>query len=219
MRVGNGIAGMTLIACMVFAFAVEATAQPDRRGGRGRGGRGGGARLRMMLPLEQTLGFLAFDEKLALKDNQLIKIRSELKDIHEKRAELEKEMRSGADRQQLMQKLGGIRGSMFEKIKAVLDDRQDKILDRYLERLRRGFQRGRGGGRRGGGPSRRRRLTRSFSAMIDDTAAPGGGRRFLTDSGIHSGAAVLLHQTVGNRGCRRLVPGRYLTNQLEAMRH
>ncbi len=152
MRVGSAVAGMTLIACMVFAIALEATAQPDRRGGRGRGGRGGGARLRMMLPLEQTLGFLAFDKKLALKDNQLIKIRSDLKDIHAKRAELEKQMRSGADRQQLMQKLGGIRGAMFEKIKAVLDDRQDKILDRYLERTPRGFQRGRGGGRRGGGP-------------------------------------------------------------------
>ncbi len=41
---------------------------------------------------------------------------------------------------------------MFENIKGVLDDRQDKVLDGYLERMRRGFQRGRGGGRQGGRP-------------------------------------------------------------------
>ena len=106
----------------------------------------------MMLPLEQTLSFLAFDEKIALKDDQLIKIRKALMEIHGSRAELLKEMRNGADRQQIMEKLGRLRSSMFEKVKEVLDDKQDEVLDGYLERMRRGFQRGRGGGRRGGGP-------------------------------------------------------------------
>ena len=146
------LTGLALIAFVVLAIAVDAAAQPDRRGGRERGRRGGAARLRMMLPLEQTLSFLAFDRKIALKDDQLIKIRNALMEIHGKRTELQKEMRNGADRQQIMEKLGRLRSSMFEKIKAVLDDKQDEVLDGYLERMRRGFQRGRGGGRRGGGP-------------------------------------------------------------------
>ncbi len=152
MNRGERITGLALIACILLAFAVEAAAQPEGRGGRGRGRRGGAARLRMMLPVEQTLGFLAFDRKMALKDDQLLKIRGALKEIHGKRAELEKEMRNGADRQQVMQKLGGLRDTMFKEVKAVLDDSQDRVLDGYLERMRRGFQRGRGGGRRGGGP-------------------------------------------------------------------
>ena len=152
MKRGNRITGLALIAFVVLAIGMDAAAQPDRRGGRERGRRGGAGRIRMMLPLEQTLSFLAFDGKIALKDDQLIKIRNALMEIHGKRAELQKEMRGGADRQRIMEKLGRLRGSMFEKVKGVLDDRQDGILDDYLERMRRGFQRGRGGGRRGGGP-------------------------------------------------------------------
>ena len=143
---------LTLIAFIVLAFAVDAAAQPDRRGGRERGRRGGAARIRMMLPLEQTLSFLAFNDKIALKDEQLIQVRNALMEIHGQRAELQKEMRGGADRQKIMEKLGRLRSSMFEKVKEVLDDSQDEVLDGYLERMRRGFQRGRGGGRRGGGP-------------------------------------------------------------------
>ncbi|MDE2998896.1 MAG: hypothetical protein OXU79_07450 [Gemmatimonadota bacterium] len=149
---GERITGIALIAFIVLALSVDAAAQPDRRGGRERGRRGGAGRIRMMLPLEQTLSFLAFDGKIALKDEQLVKVRNALMEIHGKRAELQNEMRDGADRQKIMEKLGLLRSSMFEKVKAVLDDRQDKVLDGYLERLRRGFQRGRGGGRRGGGP-------------------------------------------------------------------
>lgn len=152
MKRSERITGLALLAFVVLAFSVDAAAQPDRRGGRERGRRGGAARIRMMLPLEQTLSFLAFDGKIALKDEQLIKVRNALMEIHGKRAELQNEMRDGADRQQIMEKLGRLRGSMFEKVKAVLDDRQNKVLDGYLERMRRGFQRGRGGGRRGGGP-------------------------------------------------------------------
>ena len=148
---GERITGLALIAFVVLALTMDAAAQPDRRGGRERGRRGGAARMRMMLPLEQTLSFLAFDRKIALKDNQLIKIRKALMEIHGRRAELQKEMRNGSDRQQIMEKLGRLRSSMFEKVKAVLDDKQDEVLDRYLERMRRAFQRGRGGGGRGGG--------------------------------------------------------------------
>ncbi len=143
---------LALITCIVLGFAIEAAAQPDGGGGRGRGRRGGAARLRMMLPVEQTLSFLAFDGRIALKDNQLLEIRNALKEIHGKRGELEKEMQDGADRQQISEKLGRLRSTMFDKVKVVLDDSQDKVLDGYLERMRRGFQRGRGGGgRRGGG--------------------------------------------------------------------
>ncbi len=99
MNRGERITGLTLIACIVLAFAVEAAAQPEGRGERGRGRRRGAGRLRMMLPVEQTLSFLAFDGKIALKDNQLLEIRGALKEIHGKRAELEKDMRDGADRQ------------------------------------------------------------------------------------------------------------------------
>lgn len=146
------ITGLALIGFIVLAFAVDAAAQPDRRGGRERGRRGGAGRIRMMLPVEQTLSFLAFDGKIALKDDQLIKVRKALMEIHGQRAELQNEMQDSADRQKIMEKLGRLRGSMFEKVKTVLNDKQDKILDGYLERMRRGFQRGRGGGRRGGGP-------------------------------------------------------------------
>ena len=111
------ITGLALIGFIVLAFAVDAAAQPDRRGGRERGRRGGAGRIRMMLPVEQTLSFLAFDGKIALKDDQLIKVRKALMEIHGQRAELQNEMRDSADRQKIMEKLGRLRSSMFEKVK------------------------------------------------------------------------------------------------------
>jgi hypothetical protein len=109
----------------------------------------------MMLPLEQTLGNLAFDKEMALTDAQLIQIRNELKAIGVERDKLAEEMGSGgADRQAMMANVGKLRAGMVEGLKGVLDDRQDALFDGYLKRLqqmRERFQQGGRSGPRGGG--------------------------------------------------------------------
>jgi hypothetical protein len=111
--------------------------------------------VRMMLPLEQTLGYLAFDKPMALTDAQLIQIRSKLKAIGVERDKLAEEMAgSGADRQAMMADVGKLRAGMVEGLKDVLDDRQDALFDGYLKRLQQMRERGQQGGRRsprGGG--------------------------------------------------------------------
>ncbi len=102
----------------------------------------------MMLPVEATLSFLAFDDKIGLKDDQLLKIRKGLREIYGKRAGLVEEMQSGADREALMGKFRGLREKMLASVKGVLDENQNKFLDKYLKRMQEARQR-RGGGRRG----------------------------------------------------------------------
>ena len=66
-----GFVGLTV--CLAFLLAGQVDGQRP-------GGRRGGGMLRMMLPLETMIGYLAFDEKMALRDDQLVEIRSALKE-------------------------------------------------------------------------------------------------------------------------------------------
>ena len=136
---------LLLVFGLILAFSAEGFAQRGRDGG---GGRRGGGMLRMMLPVEATLSFLAFDDKIGLKDDQLLKIRKGLREIYGKRAGLVEEMQSGADREALMGKFRGLREEMLASVKGVLDENQNKLLDKYLKRMQEARQR-RGGGRRG----------------------------------------------------------------------
>ena len=136
---------LLLVFGLILAFSAEGFAQRGRDGG---GGRRRGGMLRMMLPVEATLSFLAFDDKIGLKDDQLLKIRKGLREIYGKRAGLVEEMQSGADREALMGKFRGLREEMLASVKGVLDENQNKLLDKYLKRMQEARQR-RGGGRRG----------------------------------------------------------------------
>ena len=136
---------LLLVFGLILAFSAEGFAQRGRVGG---GGRRGGGMLRMMLPVEATLSFLAFNDKIGLKDDQLLKIRKGLREIYGKRAGLIEEMQSGADREALMGKFRGLREEMLASVKGVLDENQNKLLDKYLKRMQEARQR-RGGGRRG----------------------------------------------------------------------
>ena len=142
-RINVGLIGLT--GCLAFLLVGQVDAQ-------GRGGRRGGGMLRMMLPIEQTIGYLAFDEKMALRDDQLVEIRGALKGVHAKRAALTEEMRGGGDRQAMMGQVQALRKEMIEGLNGVLDDQQDKLLDDYLKRIQEARQRfQQGGGRQGGG--------------------------------------------------------------------
>ena len=140
---------MLLAIALIMAFSVESYAQRGRGGGRG--GRGG-SMLRMMLPVEQTLGYLAFDDKIDLKDDQLLNIRTGLRTIHVKRTALAEEMRDGGDREALMEKFRGLREEMLASVKSALNESQNELLDKYLKRIQEARQRRGGGGGGGRGP-------------------------------------------------------------------
>lgn len=145
--------------------ALDVWAQPGGGGGRGergeRGGRGGarGAMMAMRsVPIEQILGFLAFDEKVDLNTEQLGKVRDVLKSIHTDRAALVKELSGNNDQEAAMTEVRKLHQKMTQKLTAVLDAKQVDALKTYMQNMNqrggRGGQGGRGregGGRRGGG--------------------------------------------------------------------
>jgi len=152
--------GVAKIGCLalaaVLASAMCAEAQPQ---GRDRSpAQRAAMRVRGQLPVEQVIGFLAFDEKMGVTDDQLLKVRRELKAFYEKRADYAKkivqEMEGAEDRQSMVEKMRSMGGEMQElrqemmgKISGVLDAKQTKLLEGYL-RVMRGAG-GRGGERRG----------------------------------------------------------------------
>ena len=147
-------------ALLMFG-ALDVWAQPGGGGGRGdRGGRGGmrGAMMAMRsVPVEQILGFLAFDEKVNLNVEQLGKVRDALKGIHADRAELVQKLRGSEDQEAAMNEVRKLRMQMTQKLTAVLDAKQVEALKEYMQNMnQRGGQGGQGGrgrerGRRGDG--------------------------------------------------------------------
>ena len=141
----TGIKRMAVFALALMAFgAVEVVAQPDGRAG------AGGAMMMRFVPIEQVLGFLAFDENMGVSNEQLLKVRNELVPIYAKRAELMKN--ASGDREGMMQNMQKLRGEMTQKLTAVLQPKQVDQLKSYMQQMapqREGGARGEWGGARG----------------------------------------------------------------------
>jgi len=143
-----------VICAMAFLLvgSLEGWAQLSGEGGGGRGARGGAMMAMRSVPVEQILGFLAFDDKIGLSDEQLGKVRNELKIIHSDRAKLVKGLAGSEDRDATMTEVRKLRAQMTQKLTAILNPGQVKGLQDYMKTMnQRG---GRGGGR--GGDGRRR---------------------------------------------------------------
>ena len=162
-----------LAVAMLMAASCDVWAQPQR-GGQGQGQRGqgqrGGVQVQRLLPVEQVLSYLAFNENVALSDEQLVKVRASLKGVYAKRQELQRSLRGSNDQQAAMQKVRALRMEMTQGLTAILNEAQTKGLQEEMQRMgqrgqgqrgqrggqggqggRRGGQGGRGGGGGGGG--------------------------------------------------------------------
>ena len=152
-----------LAVAMLMVASCDVWAQPQR-GGQGQGQRGqgqrGGVQVQRFLPVEQVLSYLAFNENVALSDEQLVKVRASLKGIYAKRQELQRSLRGSNDQQAAMQQVRALRMEMTQGLSAILNEDQTKGLQEMMQRMgqrgqrgqgQRGGQGGRGGGRGGGG--------------------------------------------------------------------
>ena len=150
-----------LAVAMLMAASCDVWAQPQQpqRGGQGQGGRGqrGGVQVQRFLPVEQALTYLAFNQNVALSDEQLVKVRASLKGIYTKRQELQRSLRGSNDQQAAMQKVRALRMEMMQGLTAILNEDQTKVFQEQMQRMgqrgqgQRGQRGGQGGGRRGGG--------------------------------------------------------------------
>ena len=153
-------AGLFAVA-MTILVAESGLAQPPRGGGDGLGGgRGNRAAflVNRMVNIEQILGYLAFEEKIALNNDQLLEVREALMGIHAKRAEVRQEIQdSGGDVQEARQKVMLLAREMNQMVSGVLDEKQTDEYKAYMKRMQERMQRGGGGrpgGRQGGGRQR-----------------------------------------------------------------
>jgi len=146
----NKIVCAIVAGCMLAAL--PAVAQPGGGGG-GRGGFGGG------IAPGQILGLLAFDDKFEVTDEQLIALRSSLKEIYVKQQEERAEMSSGgggdwqAMREKMRESQIAMRSEVMSKLSEVLSEDQVEMLKthRQEQEERRGQLGGGRGGRGGGG--------------------------------------------------------------------
>jgi hypothetical protein len=135
--------------CMLAAL--PAIAQPG--GGGGRGGSGGG------VSPGQILGLMAFEDKFEVTDEQLIALRSSLKESYVKEQEMLAEMLGGGggDRQAMREKMResqmAMRSEVMDKVSEVLSEDQVEVLKTHMQEQqeRRGQFGGGRGGRGGGG--------------------------------------------------------------------
>ena len=156
-----------LAVAMLMVASCDVWAQPQR-GGQGQGQRGqgqrGGVQVQRFLPVEQALTYLAFNENVALSDEQLVKVRASLKGVYVKRQELQRSLRGSNDQQAAMQKVRALRMEMMQGLTAILNEGQTKALQEQMQRIgqrgqrggqgqrgQRGGQGGQGGRGRGGG--------------------------------------------------------------------
>ncbi len=143
-----------LALAMLMAATCDVWAQP--RGDGGGQGRRGGVQVQRFLPVEQVLSYLAFNDNIALTDEQLAEVRASLKGIYTKRQELQRSMRENNDQQAAMQAVRELRMEMTQGLGAILNEDQTKTLQTFMQRMgqrgqRGGQGRGGEGGRRGGG--------------------------------------------------------------------
>lgn len=116
--------------------------------------RGGGgdwmARMgQRMVPVEAVLTFLAFDDKVNLDDDGLLKVREALRPIVKKRGEL-----NASDRDAMMAQVEGLREEMRVAVTAVLTETQSNALGDFVMELNERAQQARNWGGGGGGRSR-----------------------------------------------------------------
>lgn len=145
----------SLAMAVLIATACDVWAQPRGDGGQGQGRRGG-VQVQRFLPIEQVLSYLAFNDNIALTDEQLVGVRTTLKGIYAKRQELQRSMRENNDQQAAMQAVRELRMEMTQGLSAILNEDQTKTLQTFMQRAgqrgqRGGQGRGGEGGRRGGG--------------------------------------------------------------------
>ena len=136
-----------LVLGILIALSSETLAQP-----RGRGGRAARA-----VPVEQVLGFLAFDDDVGLSDDQFLKIWNDLKAVRAKRQTAVQE--AGGDQQAVTGKMMELRKEMQEKLNAVLTPKQSELMKAYFKRMQERMQNMQGrqrGDRQGGGGGERR---------------------------------------------------------------
>lgn len=137
-----------LAMAMLIATACDVWAQP--RGDGGGQGRRGGVQVQRFLPVEQVLSYLAFNDNIALTDEQLTKVRATLKGIYTKRQELQRSMRENNDQQAAMQSVRELRMEMTQGLREILTADQDKLFQEQMQRMSQRGQRGQGGQGRGG---------------------------------------------------------------------
>jgi len=125
------------------------------------GGGGGMRGMRGGVRAEQILSYLAFDEKIVVSDEQLLKLRAALKESYAKQQEMTKTIRAemeandgdfDAVREKMMEmreEVGKTTEAMKESVAAVLNKKQNKLLNKHMKKLEE--RRGRGFGGRGGG--------------------------------------------------------------------
>ena len=141
----------TRFAVFGLTFAMTATAYVEAQPEGGRGGRRGGPGAGGV-SAEQVLGILAFDEKAGVTDKQLVKLRTALTGVYEKRQKLMNSIRSGErDFQDVREEMMGLRVEILQVVSSVLSEKQVEALKERMQRQQRG-RGGRGGegrGRRG----------------------------------------------------------------------
>ncbi|NKB72086.1 MAG: hypothetical protein GKR89_33835 [Candidatus Latescibacteria bacterium] len=152
------IAKMGLLALVIgLASSWPAMAQP---GGGGGGGRGMMRMMRGGATPEQLIGMLAFDEKFAVSDSQLVELRKVLKEPYMKQRKMQEEMRTaladgGAeemDWEAVRENMMALRTELMQSVASVLDDGQIETLKKHIqEQQERRGQGGRGGPGGGGG--------------------------------------------------------------------
>ena len=147
------------ICMLALALLVAGPAMAQPPEGQRPGGAGAmGARFNV----EQLMGSLAFDEKIGVTDDQLIKLRGALKEIYGKQQDMMKKLRGGSregmrERMTAMRtEMMTMRTQMMEKIATVLNEKQVEQLKKTMQRAQsqRGGRQGRGGRQREGGRSR-----------------------------------------------------------------
>ena len=140
-----------VLALLIAGPALAQPQQGQRLGSASTMGRGSSA--------EQLLGTLAFDEKIDVTDDQLLKLRSALKMIYGKQQDMAKKLRGGSregmrDRMMAMRtEMMALRTEMMETVETVLNEKQLKQLKEKIKKThsRRGGRQGRSARQRGGG--------------------------------------------------------------------
>lgn len=135
---------------MLFLFFFLFLKLPAEAQRRGQGGlRRTEIMLTIRLPVEQILGFLAFDHTVELTNDKLLEIREVLRGIYVKRSKLLKEMEKG-DRQEVMEKTGELRTLMTKNLSLTLNPEQVVKLKKFMQKRQRRGQGGRRPGRNHG---------------------------------------------------------------------